>query len=101
MSQPPITPQAEPVDLYTLAAAIIRLDGLAPADAARQARRLVEHSRAILSAAGDRYVVAALAQDTAPGSAYRRLAEHLGVTDNAVNKAVTRHRAATGDPADH
>lgn len=74
--------------LNELAAAISGLERMSPIDRARVARTLPDLAKTVLSATADAAVVEALA-----GGTYAEVARRLEVSESAVNKAVTRHRA--------
>jgi DNA-directed RNA polymerase specialized sigma24 family protein len=74
-------------NLKELAAAITQLETLPPIERVQAARALSDTAKTILSTVGDAAVVDALTDAT-----YAEVAAKLGVSEAAVNKAVTRHR---------
>lgn len=74
-------------DVAELARLILTLPGLPAEDRALRARRLVDQAKTILSGVADEAVV-----EMVKATSYRQAAYDLGVTESAINKAVTRHR---------
>lgn len=85
----PETPHDEAA---ALAKAIGSLHRLPPTARAARARALVDEAKTVLAAVGDAAIVEALEAST-----YADLAEELGVTTSAINKAVSRHRARAAE----
>jgi hypothetical protein len=75
-------------DVAELARLLLTLPSLPAEDRALRARRLIDQAKTTLSQVGDE-AVAELAEATS----YKRAAYDLGVSESAINKAVTRHRA--------
>jgi DNA-directed RNA polymerase specialized sigma24 family protein len=74
--------------LTDLAGQIAALPHLPAVERATRARALVDRAKSVLAEAGDEAVV-----EAARSMGYREAATALGVSESAVNKAVTRQRA--------
>ena len=73
--------------LTELTRLITALPNMIAEDRALHARRLINQAKTVLSEVGDEAVA-----EVAATTSYREAAITLGVSESAINKAVTRHR---------
>lgn len=88
---PPYAPSELKARVSDLAEAIDGILRLTPIEAARSAPRLIDDTKAVMSAVRK----AAIAKAAAGGMTQGEIAAELGVSVSAVNQALVEHRAST------
>ncbi|MEU8158096.1 hypothetical protein AB0B94_30960 [Micromonospora sp. NPDC048986] len=79
--------EKKPMNTSELAKMIGALPKMSPVARARAARGLIDDAKRILSAVADEAV-----EEATRSLSYAKVAAELGVSEAAVNKAVSRHR---------